>query len=416
MRAFLYVTVAVFWLVGCGGGGSDTSGTTSNFPLYDENKTQSSSTDSPSVRSFTTSDKQFLRLLFAAEYLWFDKIDIDIDTNLYDNPQDMIDALRYQELDRWSYSETYEEYENFANQTSSGSFGFTYEDQTFQVTSVVLGSPAQSAGLQRGDILLTINDENITAIGLSQVKNRLNEEATFGLLRGDKTLQIIMAPAIYNYQVTQHQILTTPSGKRVGWMRYDQFSSSSYEEFDKAFDIFKEQNIEELIIDVRYNGGGYLTTASNLMDKIAGYAHDSKIQFLLQHNANQSYQDSSYSFEKDSNSLPSLKRIFFLTTSRSASASEVVINSLKPYMEVYTIGRATHGKPVGMHGRSYGEYIYWLINFELVNANGEGDFYEGIAPTCEAKDTFDYPQNDPNDNMLKEALHYIENEICLEGN
>jgi C-terminal processing protease CtpA/Prc len=282
--------------------------------------------------------------------------------------------------------------------------------------SVVLGSPAQSAGLERGDILVSINDENITAKGLSEAKSRLNEEAAFRLLRGDKTLRITMAPAIYNYQVTQHQILTTASGKRVGWMQYDQFSSSSYEEFDRAFDVFKEQNIEELIIDVRYNGGGYLTMASNLMDKIAGYTHDSKIQFVLQHNANQSYQDSYYSFEKDPNSLSNLKRIFFLTTPRSASASEVVINSLKPYIEVYTIGTTTHGKPVGMHGRSYGEYIYWLINFELVNANGEGNFYGGIAPTCEAKDTLDYPQNDPNDNMLKEALYYIEYEICLEGN
>ncbi|KIM13206.1 MAG: hypothetical protein KU38_00645 [Sulfurovum sp. FS08-3] len=413
MRVFVYVMALAFGLVGCGGGGGATS---SSFPIYDDNKTQSSSTNSPSVSDFTSSDKQFLRLLFGTEYLWYDKIDITIDTNLYDNPQAMIDALRYQELDRWSYSETYEEYENFANQTSSGSFGFTYETQTFQITSVVLGSPAQSAGLERGDILVSINDENITAQGLSEAKSRLNQEATFGLLRGDESLQITMAPAIYTYQVTQHQIFTTPNGKRVGWMRYDQFSSSSYEEFDRAFDVFKEQNIEELIIDVRYNGGGYLTTASNLMDKIAGYAYDSKIQFVLQHNPNQSYQDSYYAFEKDSNSLSNLKRIFFLTTPHSASASEVVINSLKPYMEVYTIGTTTHGKPVGMHGRSYGEYIYWLINFELVNANGEGDFYSGIAPTCEAKDTFDYPQNDPNDTMLKEALYYIEYEICLEGN
>lgn len=413
MRVFVYVMALAFWLVGCGGG---SEATTSNFPIYDDNKTQSSSTNIPIVSDFTSSDKQFLRLLFATEYLWYDKITIDVDINLYDNPQAMIDALRYQELDRWSYSETYEEYENFANQTSSGSFGFTYEVQTFQIMSVVLGSPAQSAGLERGDILVSINDENITAKGLSEAKSRLNEEAAFRLLRGDKTLRITMAPAIYNYQVTQHQILTTASGKRVGWMQYDQFSSSSYEEFDRAFDVFKEQNIEELIIDVRYNGGGYLTMASNLMDKIAGYTHDSKIQFVLQHNANQSYQDSYYSFEKDPNSLSNLKRIFFLTTPRSASASEVVINSLKPYIEVYTIGTTTHGKPVGMHGRSYGEYIYWLINFELVNANGEGNFYGGIAPTCEAKDTLDYPQNDPNDNMLKEALYYIEYEICLEGN
>ncbi|MBN2824574.1 MAG: PDZ domain-containing protein, partial [Campylobacterales bacterium] len=405
-------------LMGCGGGGeSDSSSSATTFPDYEDNKTATSETTTgSSTSSFSISDKQFLSSLFATEYLWYDKIDTDIDPSAFDDPNTMIDALRYKELDRWSYAETYEEYENFANQTSSGSFGFRYNSETFQVISVVLGSPAQSAGLQRGDTITQINDENISYERLLEAKNNLNVEATFTIQRATQTLKIKIAPAIYTYQVTQYKILTTQSGKKVGWMRYDQFSSSSIAEYEAAFNAFKEQNIDELIIDLRYNGGGYLTTASILMDKIAGYDNDSMIQFVLKHNANLSYKNSSYSFEKDANSLSTISRVFFLTTDDSASASEVVINSLKPYIDVYTIGSTTHGKPVGMNGRSYGEYIYWLINFEIVNANGEGNFYSGIAPTCKAEDNLSFLLDDMNGNMLKEALYYIENGDCLEGN
>lgn len=416
MKQRLLTLLLSLLLLGCGGAGSSTS-TATTFPNYEDTNTATSITTVASIaKSFSISDKQFLLSLFATEYFWYDKIDTNINVSGYDDPNSMINALRYKELDIWSYAETYEEYENFANQTSSGSFGFIYNSETFQIISVVLGSPAQSAGLWRGDIITHINDVNISYENLYEAKNNLDVSVTFRVQRGTQTLEIEIAPAIYTYQVTQYKILTTQSGKKVGWMRYDQFSSSSVQEFDGVFRAFKEQNIDELIIDLRYNGGGYLTTASILMDKIAGYYNDSMVQFVLKHNANLSYQNSSYSFEKDDNSLSTISRVFFLTTDDSASASEVVINSLKPYIDVYTIGSTTHGKPVGMSGRSYGEYIYWLINFEIVNANGEGDFYSGIAPTCEAEDNLNYLRDDTRGNMLKEALHYIETGDCLEGN
>ncbi|MEA2029169.1 MAG: S41 family peptidase [Campylobacterota bacterium] len=412
-----FIVLLALFLISCGGGGSSSDSTQSvatSFPSYNEQNSSSITTVSSS--NFSLNDKNFLLSLFENEYLWYDSIDTNIDLDAFDEPNSMIDALRYKPLDIWSYAETYEEYEAFATQTSSGNFGFRYNAQTFQILNIVLDSPAHSAGLQRGDIITHINDQNITYELLNEAKENLNVESTFKILRNQEDMTLKIAPSIYNYSVTQYDIFVLKSEKLVGWLRYDQFSSSSITELENAFNYFKLNKIDELIIDLRYNGGGSLTITSILMDKIAGYNNHNKVQFTLQYNDKLFYQNSHYRFEQDDNSLSTLSRVFLLTTDNSASASEILINSLKPYMQVYTIGSTTHGKPVGMSGRTNGEYIYWLINFLIVNKHEEGAFFGGIAPTCEAQDNFNYPRYDINENMLKEAFYYILYGECLEDN
>jgi len=412
-----FILFLALFLISCGGGGGSSSTqnkVTTSFPAYDEEN--SSSVTTVSSWGFSLSEKKFLLSLFETEYLWYDQIDTHIDLNAFEEPYSMIDALRYKPLDSWSYAETYKEYEAFTTQTSNGNFGFQYNAQTFQILNIVLGSPAQSAGLQRGDIITHINDQNISYEVLNEAKENLNVESTFRVLRNQESIILKISPAIYNYSVVQYDIFMLNTGKKVGWLRYDQFSSSSLMELENAFNYFTLHKIDELIIDLRYNGGGSLTMASILMDKIAGFNNQNKIQFTLRYNDQLSYQDNHYRFEEDSNSLSSLSRLFVLTTNDSASASEVLINSLKPYMDVYTIGSTTHGKPVGMTGRMGGEYIYWLINFLIVNVNNEGSFFDGIAPTCEAKDNFSYPRDSIDENMLQEAFYYILYGVCLEDN
>ena len=110
--------------------------------------------------------------------------------------------------------------------------------------------------------------------------------------------------------------------------------------------------------------------------------------------------------------LLDLSRVIFLTSYYSASASETVINGLKPYMDVKLIGYTTHGKPVGMSGRLFNNHIYWLINFSVYNVNNEGDFYNGIDVDCPVNDNINFSRTDTNENLLKEALYYIGNDSC----
>ncbi|MCV6606581.1 MAG: S41 family peptidase, partial [Campylobacterales bacterium] len=179
---------------------------------------------------------------------------------------------------------------------------------------------------------------------------------------------------------------------------------------DEAFTFFKTNNIDDLIIDLRYNPGGSVTTASILLDKIAGH-NDGKLQMTLKWNNNFSKFNEEYHFENDENSL-NLKRVFFLTTSNTASASELVINALKPYMDVVIIGDNTSGKPVGMAGRKHQGLIYWLINFSIYNSQNNGDYFYGLYPNCSVSDSYEYSRTDKRDPLLSKALHYVDNDNC----
>jgi len=168
---------------------------------------------------------------------------------------------------------------------------------------------------------------------------------------------------------------------------------------------------------MRYNGGGSVATASALLDNIIN-AYPSQRQMYLDWNANYQKNNESYTFEdaefQDGNEL-NMKRVFFLTTKDSASASEAVVNALVPYLgaeNIITVGDVTHGKPVGMQGKVYLQNYYFLINFFVRNNAGETTAFEGISTTCTAEDDLTHFMGDANETMLKTALYYIENSSC----
>jgi hypothetical protein len=150
--------------------------------------------------------------------------------------------------------------------------------------------------------------------------------------------------------------------------------------------------------------------ASILLDKLVRNL-DGAIQFRLKWNEKYRKRDYIYRFETDNNSL-NLNRVIFLTTKITASASESVINALKPYREVITIGDRTYGKPVGMEGSSDRFYVYYLINFKIENSEGFSDYFNGLDVTCRSEDDLTHELGDIKETMLSDALFFIENGRC----
>ena len=107
-----------------------------------------------------------------------------------------------------------------------------------------------------------------------------------------------------------------------------------------------------------------------------------------------------------------LDRVFVITTRSSASASELIINALRPFMPVITIGDTTYGKPVGQYGLEFCDKVLAPVSFTIRNANGEGDYFDGIAPTCPAPDDLDHQIADLEEGSLAEALHFIQHDAC----
>jgi C-terminal processing protease CtpA/Prc len=362
-------------------------------------------------QTFTQEEKRFVHNLFMTEYLWYEDVPATIDYDIYTTPQSLIDALRVDPPDRWSFTLTSQEYENIANQRTAG-FGFGYLSD-FTLYMVRIGSPAEGK-LRRGDRIVEVNGEPVSSELLQSAMTKRGTPATFTVIRNGESISVAVTPDYYTYKVTQPSILSY-AGRTVGYLRYDAFTGTSVEALEHAFTSFRSAGVQELVIDLRYNGGGSITSASILLDNISNRQPGAR-QFYLDWNANYKNRNETYYFstEVDPNDLD-MRRVFFLVTRNSISASELVISALKPYLgdtNVITIGGATHGKNVGMTGRSYGSNYYFLINFFVRNDRGETTGFDGIAPTCKASDDLTHLRNDPDETMLHTALEYIRTGSC----
>ena len=361
--------------------------------------------------NFSLQEKQFVHNLFLTEYLWYDEVASNVNLNSISTPNQLIDTLRVNPPDRWSFSMTEKEYEDFTNQKTEGfGFGFTRE---FQIYLVRIGSPAYGK-LFRGDKIIAIDNELASAATITEAGSRLGSASTFTVLREGKEVLVTIIPREYNFKVSQGKIITQ-ANKNIGYLRYDSFTSSSVMEFENIFTRFKAANIDELVIDLRYNGGGSIAVASALLDNISNTQPGAR-QGYLDWNANLKGKNESFYFsdEVEANDL-NMKRVIFLVTENSASASELVISALKPYLgnnNVITIGSATHGKNVGMSGKAYGSNYYFLINFYVKNNANETTSFDGIPATCRAEDDITHDFGDTNEEMLSSALYYIQNNRC----
>ena len=400
-KKYLLSILFILFLAGCGSS-SNTTNTTPLGPI----------TPPAGGSSFDEREKSYLYDLFLTEYFWYFEVPQPFDYSPYTDPQTMINDLKYSALDRWSFVLTREQYDDSSAQRTSG-FGFGFNHDLI-VDLVRLGSPAEAAGLLRGDRIVTVNGEPASPDLIMQASNSLDQVTHFTVDRFGTTLNIDITAQYYSYRVVDSKIVQTDEGERVGYLRLDLFSEIATDEMETAFTNFSINGIDKLVIDLRYNPGGLLNTASILMDKI-GRDYNGRVQCTLEWNDKNSNENETLYFDSlDPNSL-SLKKLVFLTTGESASASELVINSMEPYMHdnVAIVGTRTHGKPVGMSGRTDGSYIYFIINFILKNSDGYGDYFDGLAPDCNIPDDdYAHQLGDPNEALLNEALYYIDNGHC----
>ena len=362
----------------------------------------------PGNQPFSTGEKEFVNNLFNTEYLWYDEVASDVDYNAYDTPQSLVTALSVPQ-DHWSFAITAGEYEDLVGQKTQG-FGFSYIDD-LHIYTVRIGSPAYTK-LLRGDKILEVNGASATFDNISSASQNLGKPTTFKVLRGSSEVSVDVVPKSYTYKVTMGKVING----NIGYLSYDEFTGSSVAEFEAEFTKFKAAGIKDIIVDLRYNGGGSVEVGSILLENLTN-RHAGKRQFYLDWNENYKSKNVDYYFstEVEPNDL-NMQRVVFLVSRGTASASELVISALKPYLgeaNVVTIGDYTHGKSVGMEGRAYGKDYYFLINFYVKNNMGLTSSANGITPTCVATDDITHLRGDPEEAMLKSAINYINTGNCL---
>ena len=224
------------------------------------------------------------------------------------------------------------------------------------------------------------------------------------------------------HPVQNVDVLTTSEGDRVGYMLFNRHIDTAAQPLIDAGNTFLEgDGIDDLVLDLRYNGGGALYIAQIIASIIAGEEGDGKNFTTVEYNDKRN--DGSYRFAnffEDENGnvqeLPDLDlpRLFVLTTYGTASASELIINSLLGIdIEVIVIGSATHGKYHGFIPRDNCGTTYFTIQVRIVNDKGVADYDDGFSPTCSVADSdYDHQLGDPQESLLRTALAYQADGAC----
>jgi hypothetical protein len=173
-----------------------------------------------------------------------------------------------------------------------------------------------------------------------------------------------------------------------------------------VFNRFASENIDEVVVDLRYNGGGYVNVQKKLADYLVNASANGQVMMKQQFNDKYTQYNETTNFQKKGS--VNLSRVFFIVSSSTASASELVINNLKPYMDVVLVGPAkTYGKPVGFFPIPVGEWYIFPVSFRSTNKSGEGNYFDGLALNNQVADGLDKDWGDVDESAFASVLRYI---------
>ncbi|MBC7616324.1 MAG: hypothetical protein H7202_09680 [Pedobacter sp.] len=321
-----------------------------------------------------------------------------------------------------------------------GAYGQAGTTFALFITAVYQNSPADKAGMVRSDRINKINGrtigDNFTTdrdfINTSFAAANVTLEGvkyTNGVSGAPFTISLVKA--IYKSSPIFSAKVFTADNKKIGYLAYARFSTltNSKPDFDAAFATFSAAGVTDLVVDLRYNGGGYVNTAQYLINQIAPASASGKVMFAEHYNplmqsggatilTNQplldaskkvqfqngkmiTYADINYGLTANTemfskagplNTTNNITNVVFIVSGSTASASELVINSLKPYMTVKMVGTKTFGKPVGFFPITIeNKYEVYYSLFQTKNSLGQGDYFDGFTP--DIVDDFDDPRN-----------------------
>lgn len=337
-----------------------------------------------------------------------------------------------------------------------GDFGFDVQYNKvndLRVEYAYPGSPAGLAGIHRGDEITSINGNTSisydasgygtgTSTNLNFVSNAIynSKTITLALTRTNGTTYTAsLNTANYNVNpVLKDTVVTDSAGHKVGYIVFNSFVSDAVADplLNAAFSKFATAGISDLVVDLRYNGGGYVSTAEHIDNLIVPAAKSGSLMYNTYYNSNlvagndpllhyqwrsgsPDYNYAQFSYAVADNSVNFAKtgslavnRVFFIITGQTASASELTINNLRPEMDVQFIGEQSYGKPVGFFDIDINKYTMFTPEFSVKNSAGQGGYYQGFTPGAGGYpgvndyDDLTKDWGDPTEHLLADALRY----------
>lgn len=490
MRLVAATLMAAFALAGCGGGGG--GGTTSvpsapsmpstpstpaitwtagNYPAASTYAAQCAAPRSgndpdtgkpwPDKAGSALAEKFWLRSWTNDLYLWYSEV-LDRDPALTANVLDYFGLLKTtattasgRPKDRFHFTYDTTTWRNLSQSGSSSGYGLnwafvsTVPPRRLVVASVESASPGATANITRGTEVQSIDGIDLvndnTSSGVATLNAGLSPSAngqthTFVLRDRAGTTRTV---ALTSATVVEHPVPTTQVlAGGVGYILFNDHIATAEKDFVAAINTLKAANVTDLVLDIRYNGGGYLDLASEVAYMIGGSRVAGKTFEQTQFNAKYPttnpviagtlapvlFHDTTQGFSLNSGQpLPTLNlsRVIVLTTSDTCSASESIINSLTGAgVQVVQVGGNTCGKPYGFYPTDNCGTTYFSIQFRGVNAVGFGDYADGFSanrstgdaranlPGCAVADDYAHDLGDPAEGQLATALSWRQNGAC----
>ncbi len=413
----------------------------------------------PDVQGTVLDENNFLRSWSNRTYLWYDEI-TDRDPGLYNDPLDYFDVLKTTApsptgapKDKFHFTYDSEEWFRLSQGGVSAGYGAQWAiieasrpNRVILIAYTEPNTPATDNNLLRGAEVLevdgaAVSDGDAAILNAGLFPSALNEPHTFTIRDPDGTIRPVTMTSqeITNAMVQNVDVIDTPTGN-VGYMTFNYHRAPAERELFNA--ITALQGVDDLVLDIRYNGGGFLAIASQLAYMIAGPGPTAGKTFeLMQFNDKHPITDifgrpitpTPFYDETLNFSLPpgqdlpflGLSRVFVLTGPGTCSASEAVINGLRGAgVQVIQIGSTTCGKPYGFYAQDNCGTTYFTIQFRGVNQANYGDFTDGFSPAavddgeanilgCPVADDFSEQLGKPAENRLEVALAYQAGQGCV---
>jgi len=428
-------------LSACGGGGGGGSGSVVTPPA-----TGGAPTPTPTVAGCTLRERQDWASTQLKEwYLFPETLPASLSPTPYATVSDYIDALtataRSQGRDRYfTYLTSIAEENAYYSSGSSAGFGFRLFTDTAAgkvfVAEAFEGTPALTAGIDRGAEIVAIGT---SVANLRTVASILASEGAAGVTNAfgpstagtTRVLRIIDAAGTRDLTVAKADYTLTPvssrygakviddGGRKVGYVNLRTFIDTADPALRAAFAQFKAAGITEVIVDLRYNGGGLVSIAQLMGDLLGANRATSDVFDYMVFRPEKAAENETRFFQPKTQSIAPT-RLAFIGTGGTASASELVINAMIPYLHASSalIGTNTYGKPVGQIAidRAACDDRLRVIAFATQNAARQGNYFNGLAGTveasCRAGDDVAYPLGDPREASTKAALDFLAGRSC----
>ena len=419
-------------LAGCGGGGDSGGGTGAATAQV---------CPTPNPNANTLNERVYAYLQDA--YLWCDQVPV-LAPNSFATVDALVDAVRYRplEYDRFSYVDTVANYLAFFEEGKSTGYGVGLSRRANNVIAITYtepDSPAALGGLQRGFTVLAINGFTTAQLdagfagGYEQQLGVITAgvPARFTVFDGATQRDITIASATYPLASVWRSELMSPT---VGYLHIKQFIATTKAEIRAAFAQPGWSAVTDLVVDLRYNGGGRVTEASRLASHVLGGPHEGKVFASLQYNVRQAPANNfTFRFGDTEGGVSFLRatgirRVAVIVSSRTCSASEEALASLRatlPSVDFFVVGgNATCGKPFGFLPRSFqtrpgiddpNDPVVNAINFRSIAADGTTDYIKGFTPRCVIADDLTHALSDPNEALRRGGQTAVETGACPLG-